>query len=69
MDAYRRIVQAVEAGRPFVAALVLSADGSTPGKVGGRAVIERSGGIRGTVGGGQVEAEAQSRAAAGLRQR
>jgi len=62
MDPYRRIVQAIDAGRLFVAALVLSADGSTPGKVGNRAVIERSGAISGTVGGGQVEAEAQRRA-------
>ncbi len=63
MDILRQTVQAIDAGRPFVAALVLSTDGSTPGKVGNRAVIERSGAISGTVGGGQVEAEAQRRAA------
>ncbi len=63
MDIYRQIVQAIDAGRPFVAALVLSTDGSTPGKVGNRAVIGRTGAIGGTVGGGQVEAEAQRRAA------
>ena len=51
-----------DSGRSFAVALILRAEGSTPGKVGGKAVIDESGKIFGTIGGGQVEAEAQRRA-------
>ncbi|HUT23301.1 MAG TPA: XdhC family protein [Sumerlaeia bacterium] len=58
----RRIVDFADSGRPFAAALVLRADGSTPQKAGARAIIDASGDIWGTLGGGGVEAEAQRRA-------
>jgi xanthine dehydrogenase accessory factor len=63
VNVYREIVDCIDAGRPFVTALVLSADGSTPAGIGARAVIGRSGGVCGTVGGGQVEGQAVRRAA------
>lgn len=62
VNIYRRIVQFVEEGRSFAAALVLMADGSTPCEAGKRAVLDETGRIWGTIGGGQVEAEAQRRA-------
>jgi xanthine dehydrogenase accessory factor len=43
-------------------ALILKAEGSTPRKAGVKAVIDNTGRIWGTLGGGQVEAEAQRRA-------
>ena len=49
----------LEAGRPFAVATVLETDGSTPVKAGAKAIIEADGTIHGTVGGGQVEANAQ----------
>lgn len=62
MDIHRRIVEFIDGARPFVVALILMADGSTPRKAGVRAIIDRAGRIWGTLGGGQVEAEAQRRA-------
>lgn len=62
MEIHRQIVEHIDSGRPFAVALVLKADGSTPCNAGAKAVIEDSGAIRGTVGGGQVEAEALRRA-------
>ena len=58
MDIHRQIVDLIDDGQPFVVALVLMADGSTPCKAGVKAVIDQGGGIRGTVGGGQVGGEA-----------
>lgn len=49
----------IDAGARLAVALVVSADGSTPQRAGARAIIEESGRIWGTVGGGAVEAEAQ----------
>jgi xanthine dehydrogenase accessory factor len=62
MNVNRRIVEWIDSGRPFVLALVLASDGSTPCKAGAKAVIDESGKITGTIGGGQVEAQAQRRA-------
>ena len=56
------IVEFAESGRAFAVALILKAEGSTPGKVGGKAVIDETGRIWGTIGGGKVEAETQRRA-------
>jgi xanthine dehydrogenase accessory factor len=64
---YRTIVELIDAGAPFAVALVLSAQGSTPQRAGARAVVEQSGRLWGTVGGGQVEARAQRMAAEACR--
>ncbi|MCX8036415.1 MAG: XdhC/CoxI family protein [Candidatus Sumerlaeia bacterium] len=59
---YQKVVELTVSQRPFAAALVLQAEGSTPVGAGARAVIEGDGRIWGTIGGGAVEAEAQRRA-------
>ncbi len=61
-DIHRKIVEFIENSRPFALALVLKAEGSTPRKAGVRAIIDKTGKIWGTLGGGLVEAEAQRRA-------
>jgi xanthine dehydrogenase accessory factor len=55
---YEKIVELIDRGEPFAVALVLSAQGSTPQGAGARAIVESSGRLWGTVGGGMVEAEA-----------
>jgi xanthine dehydrogenase accessory factor len=52
---------------PFAVVTVLRADGSTPVQAGAKAVVEATGAIRGTVGGGMIEAEAQRRAGKAIR--
>jgi len=61
-DICQTIVEFIDSGQVFTVALVLKAEGSTPRKAGVRAVIEQTGKIHGTLGGGLVEAEAQQRA-------
>ena len=61
-DIHQRVLEFIDSGRPFVVAVVLSAEGSTPREAAVRAVIDQTGKIYGTVGGGLVEAEAQRRA-------
>src|SRR5208337_1242058 len=56
---YGKIVELIDGGAPMAAALVLSAQGSTPQRAGARAIIEQSGRLWGTVGGGAMEAQAQ----------
>jgi xanthine dehydrogenase accessory factor len=60
---YRTIVELIDGGGGLAAALVLSTQGSTPQRAGARAVVEQSGRLWGTVGGGAVEAEVQRMAA------
>lgn len=62
MDIHRKVVEFIDSGVSFAAAVVLRADGSTPQKAGARALIDAAGRIFGTVGGGLVEAEARRRA-------
>jgi len=62
IDVNRKIVEFIDSGRSFAVALILKADGSTPRKAGVKSVIDDKGKIWGTLGGGQVEAEAQRRA-------
>jgi xanthine dehydrogenase accessory factor len=62
VDIHRRIVEFIDAGRSFAVGVVLAADGSTPRKIGAKAIIEADGRIWATLGGGQVEAMAQQRA-------
>ena len=60
VDIHQRIVEFIDGGQPFVVALVLNAaEGSTPQKAGVRAVIDGTGRIWGTIGGGFVEGQAQ----------
>ncbi|KPK77866.1 MAG: hypothetical protein AMJ79_01790 [Phycisphaerae bacterium SM23_30] len=61
-DIHREIVEFIDSGRSFAVALVLEADGSTPAQAGGKAIIDESGKIWGTIGGGAVELETQRRA-------
>jgi len=58
----QNVVEFIDSGEVFAVALVLKAEGSTPRKAGVRAIIEQTGKIHGTLGGGLVEAEAQRRA-------
>ncbi len=60
---YGKIVELIDGGGGLAAALVLSTQGSTPQQAGVRAVVEQSGRLWGTVGGGAVEAEVQRTAA------
>ncbi len=62
VDIHQRIVEFIDAERSFAVGVVLAADGSTPGKIGVKAIIEADGRIWATLGGGQVEAMAQQRA-------
>jgi xanthine dehydrogenase accessory factor len=61
-DICQNVVEFIDNGEVFAVALVLKAEGSTPRKAGVRAIIEQTGKIHGTLGGGLVEAEAQRRA-------
>ncbi len=58
-DIFQTVVQFIDDGASFAVGLVLNAEGSTPRKAAVRAVIDETGKIRGTLGGGLVEAEAQ----------
>ncbi|NQT00880.1 MAG: XdhC family protein [Planctomycetes bacterium] len=62
IDVNRKIVEFIDSGRSFAVALIIKAEGSTPRKAGVKAIIDKTGKIWGTLGGGQVEAEAQRRA-------
>ncbi len=61
-DICQKVVELIDSGEVFAVALVLKAEGSTPRKAGVRAVIDKTGKIHGTLGGGLVEAEVQRRA-------
>ncbi len=64
---YRTIVELIDGGDPLAAALVLSAQGSTPQRAGARAIVDAAGRLWGTVGGGAMEAQAQRAAAEACR--
>jgi xanthine dehydrogenase accessory factor len=61
-DIHQKVVEFIDSGRSFAVALVLKAEGSTPRKTAVKAIIDETGKINGTLGGGAVEAEAQRRA-------
>ncbi|HPD45521.1 MAG TPA: XdhC family protein [Anaerohalosphaeraceae bacterium] len=61
-EVYKTAVALIDAGRAFALAVVLNAEGSTPARAGGKAIIEPDGRIHGTIGGGQVEAAVQQHA-------
>jgi xanthine dehydrogenase accessory factor len=58
-DIYRRAAEWIDSGRDFAAVVVVRAAGSTPQVVGARALVDSTGEILGTIGGGAVEAETQ----------
>jgi xanthine dehydrogenase accessory factor len=62
LDIHQKVVELIDGGSSFAVALVLKAEGSTPRKAGVKAIIEQTGNIWGTLGGGAVEAETQRRA-------
>ncbi|MCF7974325.1 MAG: XdhC family protein [Phycisphaerae bacterium] len=62
MDIHQKIGELIERQTVCAVIQVLQAEGSTPLKAGAKAVVEKSGRIWGTIGGGAVEAEAQQRA-------
>ncbi len=66
-EIHRAIVAFAEGGRAFAAAVVLKDEGSTPRKAATKALIEPDGAIRGTIGGGKVEAETQRLAVEAIR--
>ncbi|MGA2616686.1 MAG: XdhC family protein [Thermoguttaceae bacterium] len=61
---YRKIVELLDGGVRLTAALVLSAEGSTPQGAGARALVDAAGQLWGTVGGGAVEHQARQMAMA-----
>jgi xanthine dehydrogenase accessory factor len=67
MSIYAQMADLASSGKPFCSALILSAEGSTPREAGVRAIVEESGRIHGTVGGGIAEAQAQEAAVAACR--
>src|SRR3954468_22839493 len=58
---YTDIVRLLDAGQPFALGTVVHTAGSTPQKIGARAVFLPGGEILGTLGGGCMEAEARRR--------
>jgi xanthine dehydrogenase accessory factor len=67
MEIHQRICRLIEHPRACALILVLQAQGSTPLKAGAKAVVEQNGRIWGTIGGGEVEAQAQRYAVAACR--
>ncbi len=59
---YREVEEALQRGEAVALVTILEAKGSTPQKAGAKMVVSRDGRLRGTVGGGCVEAEVLSRA-------
>jgi xanthine dehydrogenase accessory factor len=60
-EVFLKIEELIESDENFAVALVLRAEGSTPRKAGVRAIVYDTGKIFGTLGGGVVEAQTQSR--------
>lgn len=66
-DIYAEVVELVEKEQPFALATVVHTSGSTPQKSGAKAIFLPHGEIRGTIGGGCLEAESRLRALDALR--
>jgi xanthine dehydrogenase accessory factor len=58
IEIHQGILDAIETGCPFALATVLKSEGSTPQKVGVKALVASDGSILGTLGGGIMEGEA-----------
>ena len=59
MEINEQILEFIDAARCFAVALILKTENSAPRKAGTKAVIDDTGRIWGTLGGGKVEAQAQ----------
>ena len=57
LEVTREVVRLLEAGEPFVVAILVDAHGSTPQRVGARLLFRRDRSTVGTLGGGCIEAE------------
>lgn len=64
---HAQLAAASAAGRPFALALIAGTKGSSPQRAGAKAIFFADGKISGTLGGGCLEAEVQSRALAALK--
>ncbi|HTA29531.1 MAG TPA: XdhC/CoxI family protein [Candidatus Cybelea sp.] len=64
---YQQLAAIVSADQPFVLALIAGTKGSSPQRAGAKAIFFPDGKIIGTLGGGCLEAEVQSRALQALR--
>ncbi|NQV33456.1 MAG: XdhC family protein [Phycisphaeraceae bacterium] len=58
-ELFQKIIECIDAGTSFALVQVLKTDGSTPLKIGARALVDSTGHIEDTIGGGAVEAQAQ----------
>lgn len=64
MEIYRKLLQLVDQQDALALLLVVGATGSTPQRVGAKALVDRSGSLlAGTIGGGLMESKALARAA------
>jgi xanthine dehydrogenase accessory factor len=66
-DVHRTILDAINLGRPFALVVVMKSSGSVPREAGTKALIDENGAIRGTIGGGLLESEAQRLAITSLK--
>ncbi len=57
MKVFEKIVELIKQNKSFVFATIIKTDGSTPGKVGFRLIVESEKDTFGTVGGGEIEQE------------
>jgi xanthine dehydrogenase accessory factor len=64
---FESLAEAARAGEPVGLGIITGVKGSSPQKIGAKAVFYRDGRIRGTLGGGCLEAEIQQRALESLR--
>jgi xanthine dehydrogenase accessory factor len=62
IEVFLKTTELIDSCENFAIALVINSEGSTPRKAGARAIITHTGKIYGTIGGGAVESETQSRA-------
>jgi xanthine dehydrogenase accessory factor len=58
-ELFQKIIETIDDGTACALVQVLKTDGSTPLKIGAKALVDSTGQIEGTIGGGAVEAEAQ----------
>jgi xanthine dehydrogenase accessory factor len=66
VDLLERAWELRRRGVPFATVTVVGCEGSSPRHLGARMLVEEGGGVHGTIGGGQLEAEAIRRALASL---
>lgn len=64
---YEQLVAALEANQPFALALISGTKGSSPQRIGAKALFFADGKVVGTLGGGCLEAEVHARAKRALR--